>query len=649
MSGVMALLSLDGRPLSEERAHAMATAIAHRGDGDPRLWLGQAATAGIALGQAHRPTTPEAEREVLPGSSRHGQDPGRFWIAWDGRIDNRDELARRLGVESAEAHDWTDADYVLGAYARWGSDCAPQLLGDWAIVIWDGLHRRLFCATDPSGSRQLYYREASGMLAVGSEPLQLFAGDGVPAIHHEYALRFLAQAYLDPAETEYAGVRNLPGGTALTVECGRLATHTFWRYPRITPRRYRRPEEYVDEFADTLARATAARLRSNRPLGVFLSGGLDSSYVAAVAAQQGANLVAISSYAPGTAWDERGYQLQVVEHTGIAYRAVDISDCWALTQRYLPVETFDSIHHPGQSAMVVRLGRAAADEGVGVTLGGDGADAWMGGASTYIADAVVRARPGEALRLARLAAGARSASTPRTLARHAAAGLLPPAWVRAVRRARGHDRLPDARPAIVEPARLRAPHLPDAGTAWSPRAVRRREWDAWRWQGPQHAPWRERHALSPYGVEHRAPFHDLRVVELMASTPDWVKRFRGRTKDVLREAEYRVLPRAIPDRRDKAPYDELWLRGVHDRERQRVADALDAVTRLPGVRADAAREEVERYLDAAHAGTRPAWRLVSAGLWLQFVDTLRSVRSSSNAVETGRVGSPAPAPKEGIS
>ena len=392
MSGVLAVVSLQGRQLPEALARAQLQAITHRGAGDPRLWLDR----GVALGQAHRATTPEAEREHLPLHDASG----RYHLVWDGRLDNRDQLARLLGFDGAQARAATDADYVLAAYTRWGDDSATRLLGDWAVVIWDGEARRLFCAKDSVGLRTLYYAAAGGLLAVGSEPLQLLQPQWIaPEPHVEHVRRLLGGAFQEPNSSCYAGLHELAGGQALVAEGGEPRLHSFWREPRVTDRGYSRPEEYVEAFVSTFDEATRARLRSNRPVGAFFSGGLDSSYIVAVASQH-APLTAISSFAAGTRWDEREHQRLVVDHLGVGYHAVDISDCWGLSSNDLPDASFDAAYTLPQGALQRRQAAAAADRGVGVVLGGEGGDEWLSGRADFVVDALVRRRWRAAVRLA---------------------------------------------------------------------------------------------------------------------------------------------------------------------------------------------------------------------------------------------------------
>ena len=125
MSGIMAIVSLDGRPVPTELARKQLAAIAHRGEWAPRLWeAGGRRTGPSCQTAAHarsRPRSPSGKR----------CSTGRYWITWDGGLDNRHELAGLLGLDSPRKRRLTDADYVLAAYQRWGAECVRKLLGDW--------------------------------------------------------------------------------------------------------------------------------------------------------------------------------------------------------------------------------------------------------------------------------------------------------------------------------------------------------------------------------------------------------------------------------------------------------------------------------------------------------------------------------------
>ena len=623
----MALLSLDGRPISEAGAHAILQAVAHRGDGRPRLWLGE----GVALGHANRPTTLEAEAEQLPASDA----TGRYRITWDGRLDNRGELAGRLGIATTALCEMTDADLVVAAYARWGERCTGPLLGDWALAIWDAEARRLFCARDPIGMRPLFYRRGGGLLAVGSEPQQLFAGRmEQPRVNREFVLRALAGAVQDPGTTCFDGVHELEDGQRLSAGEHGVAVRRYWSSPAVRDLPYERPEQYAEEFAELFERATRARLRSNRRVAIHLSGGLDSSYVCASAAQLGADVRALTMYTPGSAtMDERPYARLVAQRLGMPHTEVDVSDCWALSGRWVPDAVFDDPMLPPQAPHMIRSMVEARELGCEVVLNGDGGDEWMDGERVQIADAMLRGRPRTAWRLAHLTRPSEPA--PRTLVRSLVEAFVPPSLretIVQVRAAASGSRREEA-PLVDAQAGWVSPRALESGSAWWGHDHQWTTWRIYRHVTRPTVAWRDRHALARTGVELRSSFNDLRVVELMASTPEWMKRFRGRRRDLLREAGQRVLPAAVINRRGKGHFNELVIEGLSKRERERVIAAAHVAASFAGVRTTAALKEVTKDGQMRLTEWGRTWRLVAAGLWLRYVEELRRELAGSHAVD----------------
>lgn len=618
MSGIMAIVSLDGRPVPPELARAQLAAIAHRGECGPRLWEGP----GVALGHVNLPRTPEAEREVLPMADRSG----RYRLTWDGRLDNRDELGPKLGYDAAERAGKTDAEYVLDSFLKWGDDCVHQLVGDWAVVIWDNEARWLFCAKDPVGYRQLFFREHEGYLLVGSEPQQLFAGGAGPMEpDREYTLRYLAGVMQEPGRTWLAGMSHLAGGERMVATEAGVRAAAYWTQPRITPRTYRRPEEYVDEFEAVFARAVADRLRTNRPVGVYLSGGIDSSYVAAVITRQGHQATALTSYAPGTSrMDERKYAQLVVAHLGMRQVETDISDCWTLSRAWVPDAYFDNPFHPPQAANQARMGLIARREGIGVILGGEGGDEWCNGPENYIGNTLARGKFVTAWKLSRKNRG-RKRSARRLAAELRDLSLEP------IRR-RHWDTGPEGDALIDGVDVMKHMRTP---SAWSHARFQRIEWDIQRQIGWLEPSWRDRHEAAPNGVERRPPFFDLRVIEMLASTPPWMKRFNGRRKDILREAETRVLPKVIADRTDWGLYDELYFRGLRS-EPARTSLGLAMTDQFVGRPSPAAvRESLATAMPPVdHA----AWRTVSTGLWLDSMGFSGTARPEANVAGSAPTG-----------
>jgi asparagine synthetase B (glutamine-hydrolysing) len=312
----------------------------------------------------------------------------------------------------------------------------------------------------------------------------------------------------------------------------------------------------------------------------------------------------------------------VVEHLGLNQTEVDLSDCWTLSSRWLPASAFDWVDHPGQDAGHMALSAAAGSAGLGVALGGDGGDEWLAGGrlmtgQACIADAVLRGRPDAGWRIARAALPGRSPLA--TVARSCYQELLPDEVRRLSRTLRGRG--PDAQFAREVEADRRWTSITRFSQvpAWQRRRSAEMQWRLYRQLSGPLSAWRERQALARYGVEYRIPFNDLRVINLLAGTPEWVKRFRGRPKDLLREAEYRVLPRAIPDRQDYGLYTELFEAGVRVHERERVRRAVDAIAAFPGVDGAAVRAAVDRWIATPNRWWLIVWRFISAGLWLEFL------------------------------
>jgi asparagine synthase (glutamine-hydrolysing) len=615
----MALVSLDGRALDPGSARAMLDAIAHRGDRPPRLWERE----GVALGHVSLPTTPEAERELLPAGAANG----RYWLTWDGRLDNREELERALGLARRSAEPPTDADYVLAAYERWGDDCVRRLLGDWALVVWDAERRRLFCAKDPLGWRPLCYGVWDRQFVIASEPLALLAGSGRgPEPDREYLHRFLAGALRKRGSTCYDGVYQFDGGERLVLEGDAHRVERYWRPRAGRDPGFRRFEECVDAFESVFAEAVRARMRSNGPVAVALSGGLDSSYIAAAAAGEvaaaPANLRAITLFAPDADLDEREYARQAARPLAIAHHEIDAGDCWGFSSRWLPDEAWDAPDVALPGALSVRLAHATKELGARVLLNGDGGDEWMDADHRASADAVLRGRLVDAWRIA--GATRRGVARWRTLLGGLIDGLVPPAAQARVPRLRARVAAPPLAAVVDHGPDWRHPAAEAWSPLWRPQRGHAQLWAyLWRAAGPI-ADWRERRAFAAHGVELRTPFHDLRVVELMASLPAWRKRPQGRDREILRAAGQRMLPGPLFGRTDKAYFNRLVHAGLQG-ESERVAAALDRVCREPGVHGVRAREMVERTLErGTMSALDPAPRLISAGLWLQHADRLRA-------------------------
>lgn len=252
---------------------------------------------------------------------------GRLSIAADLRIDNRGELLRLVGIDPVRSASMSDALLILHLYREFGMEGLGRLIGDFAIAIHDPETHALVCLRDPMGVRPLHYATLGNDLVFASESRGILAHPEVDAsLDEDFILRLMAGLPTDADATFHRGIRHLPPGHVLHWQPDRLSIRPL-RVLSIPPlQRFRGPDECREAFRESLRTAVACRLPEKGPVGVELSGGLDSSAVAAFAMSSVSDAGRIHSFtnvAPGevsgesTAADEWFYASAVVSHCGI--------------------------------------------------------------------------------------------------------------------------------------------------------------------------------------------------------------------------------------------------------------------------------------------------------------------------------------------
>lgn len=282
MSGICGILRLDGNPVAREDLLAVASPLKWRGPDGTALHLEGPAGFGHAL----LDVAPLGEHEAQPL-----HDPqGGCLITADARLDNRADLIEDLwpGVER-QGPPISDARIILAAYLRWGRGSISRLLGDFAFAIWDPRQQRLFAARDRFGVKPLLYHHNPrfGFVFGSSVPSVLEA----PFVERRMNRARIAD-FLDPAleghdkvSTFYEAVFRLPPAHHLTLERGTLKIERYWVLERGPTLRLKSDADYASAFLEVFEQAVQARLRSGSPVGVTLSGGMDSGSCAAVAAR----------------------------------------------------------------------------------------------------------------------------------------------------------------------------------------------------------------------------------------------------------------------------------------------------------------------------------------------------------------------------
>jgi asparagine synthase (glutamine-hydrolysing) len=276
--GICGILTTDRTLVSRERLERMADTIRHRGPDDSGVWIG--GSAGLTVGLAHR-------RLSIIDLSTAGHQPmtnedGSIWLTYNGEIYNHADLRAELEPAGHEYRSHTDSETIIHAFEQWGAKAVDRFRGMFAFALWDNARRRLMLVRDRLGIKPLYYAETSDGLVFASEIKAILASGLVPTALADGALsEYLAFGYLAGEGTMFRGIRKLPPGHTLSWEDGRARVAPYWEL-RFVPA-IRTPEpELVHTFSDLFQQSVKLRLMSDVPLGVFLSGGLDSSAIAAV-------------------------------------------------------------------------------------------------------------------------------------------------------------------------------------------------------------------------------------------------------------------------------------------------------------------------------------------------------------------------------
>jgi len=276
MSGIVGILNRDGAPVDRDLLREMIGFLAFRGPDAQGVWIDGA----VGFGHTLLRTTWESEKEKQPCTL-----DGQVWLTADARIDAREDLVRELEAAGREpSKDVTDPELILHAYHAWNEKCLDRLLGDFAFAIWDGRRRRLFCARDHFGIKLFYYSQAGGNFLFSNTLKCIRSSPAVSGKLNDSAIAdfLLWDMNQNAATTTFRDIQRLPAGHYLVCSEQQFHTTPYWSLPVEDPIFYKRAGDYVEHFQGLLRTAVRDRLRTDRA-GVFMSGGLDSSGLAATA------------------------------------------------------------------------------------------------------------------------------------------------------------------------------------------------------------------------------------------------------------------------------------------------------------------------------------------------------------------------------
>ncbi|SRR5579871_334029 len=328
------------------------------------------------------------------GTQPMKSDDGRTVLVFNGEIYNHSELRKELESLGHRFHSRSDTEVVLHAFLEWDTGAFGHLRGMFGLAIWSDAERRLVLARDRLGIKPLYFCRKGTALAFGSELKALFA---LPGIDRQIDLdglnAYLSLNYVPAPNTLVAGIEKLPPGAWLEWRAGSVRTEAYWKL-EMRPRPIAEAE--AEEKLDALLRdSVREHMISDVPLGLWLSGGLDSSTILHYAsAASSAPLKTFSITFQGRSFDESSYAAEVAKCYGAEHRAFDLNrdlnpseDLRAAVER-LP--TYSDEPSADAGALPVWFLSQMCRRDVTVALSGEGADEVLGGYITYVADKLAR-------------------------------------------------------------------------------------------------------------------------------------------------------------------------------------------------------------------------------------------------------------------
>ncbi len=608
---------------------AALQAVADRGSGAAAIHV----DGSCALGVVVRATTPEDLGVPQPVVD----PPTNTALVFDGRLDDRCGLVDSLrGAAVPVDLTRSDAQLVLAAYLRWGRGCLARLIGEFAFAVWDPRQRCLTCARDVLGLRPLYYAVGRDYFFFGSNPRSVLAQPVVPRRPNLGMVgEFVSLALCNREETLYSDVRRLPPAHYIQIGTGAPAMAPYWDLDPGHHIRYRNPGDYEEHFRALMRRAVGDRLRCIGPIGLALSGGIDSSAVAGVTQQlldeegAGTRLRAYSNTYPDASGVGTGY---VSDETPYIDAVVER---WGLISRRFPWRRFESVPWEQQArtgldipdypnaAPMAALFRGALEDGVRVILTGQGGDSWHQGSQLPHRELLqARDLTGLASELRYRADAVGWPNAVRMLFGSLGWGLIPGGIRRWIEGRRRHLPLPPYLPsrfvrAIALAERVRCDDCADRFRYAS------------RWQMVKHGrsgvvlhgmEVMER-SVAERGLELRHPLLDRRLIEFAVGIPDQVKRRGATDRYTMRRAMFGLYPELVRGREDKSAFDFLFVHALLLPDVQRVL-ASPLLLERPWVQPDLYRRFLAQTLADCRSDRTPAprplfylWMLYAVEVW----------------------------------
>src|SRR5436309_85910 len=627
MCGIAGIVNKDGAPVDRELLARMNEAIRHRGPDDDGFYFGD----GVGL----------AMRRLAIIDLAHGQQPihnqdRTAWIVFNGEIYNYRELREELEKLGHKLYTNSDTEAIVHAYDQWGTDCPKYLRGMFAFAIWDERAKSLFLARDRVGKKPLLYAQVNGQLVFGSEFMALLQHPDVSRdVNYEAIHHYLSFICVPAPLTAYQAIRKLQPGHSLLWKNGEIKLERYWQLD-FSRKISISEEEAGERVIDLLRDAVRVRLMSEVPLGAFLSGGIDSSAVVALMAQESSEKVKTFSIGfEEQDFSELHHARRLAEHVGADHHEFivrpDAMEILPTLVEHYGEPFADSSAIPGY--YVSRETRKY----VTVALNGDGGDECFAGYERYAAmnlaqryakllPAVIR--NGVIRNLARALPEFQSRANPlRKAQRFLDAASLSPVqrylrWVSAFDEQAKLDLYSNdfrnetaafSTVAFIEPwfAKANGAGIVDASLLTDTMTYL-----------PNDLLVKMDIASMTVSLEARSPFLDHHLMEFAASLPEKFKLRRLTTKYLLK----RVLKKLVPEKnltRSKMGFGvpiNHWFRGAM-RPFLRETLLSDKALGRGLFKPESLRRLIDEHVEGRSAHEHRLWSLLMLELWFQrFID-----------------------------
>lgn len=377
MCGIAGILNFNGQSVEPDHLVRMAGQLRHRGPDDLGIYTDKSA------GLAH---TRLSIIDLASGQQPMHNDDQSLTIVFNGEIFNYIELKNELTKKGVRFHSQSDTEVLLRLYEQKGQDCVHDLNGQWAFAIWDSKKESLFLSRDRLGVRPLFYTVANGAFLFASEIKSIFAVSGTPREIDPAALDQIFTFWVSiPPQTMFKNVLDLPPGHSLTVQGKQISIKKYWNLdfsPAASDGNdgVAAEERCAADLLDLLVDATRIRLRSDVPVGAYLSGGLDSSLITALIRKfTNVPLKTFSVAFDDAEFDESSYQNEVVQFLDTChYEAHCDYDGIARVFPSVVWHTEKPVLRAAPAPLYI-LSELVREHGYKVVLTGEGADEMFGG------------------------------------------------------------------------------------------------------------------------------------------------------------------------------------------------------------------------------------------------------------------------------